>query len=66
MSKKDYKIIAEAIWRSGYIKDSNKIRQEAKESMRRLIVNDLIGSLKQDNPRFDRDKFTEACGLSIK
>ena len=63
MTKKDYIVIAAAIWRSGYIKDKNAVRQQARESMRRLIINDLIGTLKKDNPKFDAQRFIKACGL---
>jgi len=63
MTKKDYELIAQSIWRSGYMKDKNKVRQEAKEAMRRLIANDLCGSLANENPRFDRTRFLEACGI---
>ena len=63
MTKKDYIIIASAIWRSGMIKDKNKVRQQAREDMRRLIAHDLCGELKGDNPRFDADKFLEACNV---
>lgn len=63
MTKKDYELIAESIWRSGYIKDKNKIKQEARESMRRLITNDLSASLKHDNQNFDINKFMGACGF---
>jgi len=63
MTKKDYELIAESIWRSGYMVDKNKIRQEAKESMRRLIANDLAGSFSGDNPRFDKKNFLTACNI---
>ena len=63
MTKKDYIIIASAIWRSGMIKDKNKVRQQAREDMRRLIAHGLCGELKGDNPRFDADKFLEACNV---
>ena len=62
MTRKDYELIAKSIWRSGYIKDKNKIKQEAGEKMQRLIANDLIGSLK-DDPNFDKKRFLTACGL---
>ena len=62
MTKKDYELIAMSIWRSGVITDNNKIRQNAKENMRRLIAHDLIGSLKH-NANFDEDKFLKACDL---
>lgn len=63
MTKEDYKLIAESIWRSGYIKDKNKVRQEAKEKMRHLIATDLATSLEKDNPLFVRSQFMEACGF---
>ncbi len=62
MTKKDYNLIAESIWRASFIKDKSKVRQQAKEDMRRLIVIDLASSLKNDNPRFDKHKFEMACG----
>jgi hypothetical protein len=64
MTKKDYVLIAESIWRSGYIKDKNKVRQEAKEDIRRLIAIDLASNLQQENPKFDRKKFMDACNIS--
>ncbi len=63
MTKKDYELIAQSIWRSGYVRDKNKIRQEAKESMRRLIVIDLCASLANENTKFNKEKFMEACRL---
>ncbi len=63
MTKKDYELIAQSIWRSGYIKDNNKIRQEAREKMRHLIAIDIASSLKNENPRFDQSKFYKACGI---
>lgn len=62
MTTKDYELIAESIWRSGYIPDKNKVRQEARERMRRLIAVDLAAGLAKDNPFwFDRDKFLKDC-----
>lgn len=63
MTKKDYELIAMSIWRSGFIIDKNKVRQQAKQDIRRLIMNDLIAGLKNDNPNFDADKFMKACGI---
>lgn len=64
MTKECIKLIAESIWRSGFIKDKNKVRQQAKEDMRRLIANDLAGSLKNENKNFNKDKFLSNCGIS--
>lgn len=63
MTKKDYILIAQSVWRSGYVKDKNAVRQLAKEAMRRLIAIDLATSLQADNPDFNRTKFMEACGV---
>lgn len=62
MTKKDYELIAGAIWRSGTIPDKNKMRQLAREKMRRLITIDLAASLSHDNPKFNQAKFFQACG----
>ena len=63
MTRKDYKLIAAALWRAGYLEDKNKIRQKAREDMRRLIAINLATDLKEENPRFDRSRFMEAAGL---
>lgn len=67
MTKKDYELIAGAIRRSGQANCSalerNQVRRQAKENMRRLIVSDLVGTLKHDNPRFDEERFLKACGV---
>lgn len=63
MTKKDYIIVARSIWRSGMIQDKNKVRQQAREDMRRLIAHDLCGEMKADNPKFDANKFLKACNV---
>lgn len=63
MIKADFDLIAGSIWRSGFIPDKNKVRQTAKEKMRRLIAIDLASSIKHINPDFDRSSFMIACGL---
>jgi len=65
MTKKDYKIIATAIWRTGFIEDKNQVRQQAKTDARRLIVSNLIADLKEENFCFDVKKFRKACGFAI-
>lgn len=64
MTQQDYKLIAESIWRSGYIKDKNQVRQRAKESMRLLIAVDIAASLKHVDPEFDREEFLAACRVT--
>ena len=56
----NYKLIAKSIWRSGFIKDKNKIRQEAKEKMRRLIAYDLSANLINES---DKEEFLKACNV---
>ena len=63
MTKKDFDLIAMSIWRSGAIADKNKVRQEAREKMRRLIALDLASSLENENPNFDVYNFMNICGL---
>ncbi len=69
MKIKDYELIAGAIHRSGMalsIKDNNKVKQQARNEMKELIVADLGGTLKNDNPLFDKYKFYGACGVTTK
>jgi len=56
----NYKIIAESIWRSGYIKDKNKVRQEAREKMRRLIALDISSFIEDEK---ERAEFLKNCSL---
>jgi hypothetical protein len=65
MTAKDYELIAEGVWRSGYIKDGNKIRQEARERMRRLIACDLASNFANKDREFDKEKFLKDCGIYI-
>ena len=62
MTKKDYHNIAKAIWQSGYLKDHNKVREQAKEQMRRLIASNIIGDY-MHKANFDEAKFLQDCGL---
>ena len=65
MATIDSDAIARSIWRSGYVKDKNKVRQEAKEKMRHLIAVDISSELKKDNPQFDTVKFLKDCGFFV-
>ena len=55
MTKKDYKLIAEAI-RAAYL------NQESRKS----VVAELGVRLSKDNPRFNYDAFKEACNPEVK
>lgn len=63
MTKKHYEIVAGSIYRSGIIADKNKIRQEAREKMRRLIAIDICANLAHNDDKFNKDKFLKECGL---
>lgn len=57
MTKKDYELIASA-FRYG-----NTI--PANENQLYWIVDLLATKLLKDNPRFDRNKFLQACGIEV-
>ena len=56
-------LIAKSIWRAGFIKDKNKIRQQSRESMRKLIANQFIGYFRGSND-FNENEFLKQCGIS--
>ncbi len=64
MTKKDYELIATAIWRAGAVPSKNKAKQAEREAIRRLITINLAVELRQDNPRFDSAIFSKACGYT--
>lgn len=43
--------------------ESRKQLRAGADIARHQIANDLIDYFAKDNPRFDRDKFLETCGL---
>lgn len=55
MTKKDYELIAEVIFRQ------NK-RYPYYNALRIELVNELADALKEDNDRFDKKRFLSACG----
>jgi hypothetical protein len=54
MTRKDYKLIAEAFALFNYLH----------QPTRHYIANALADRLENDNPRFDRTRFIEACVLT--
>ena len=56
MSKKDYVGIAKIIK-----ENSTRTRKQGGILYKFLVMSDLIDMFKGDNPRFDEDKFFEAC-----
>lgn len=65
MTRKDYKLIAEGIREEVmYIEFNEKLlRPDIQMSGIRRVVVSLCASLRNDNPRFDSNKFMQACGL---
>jgi hypothetical protein len=60
MTKKDYCLIASAISRARW--NVSQCNQTPTESIDTLVVY-LATMLKQDNPRFNEDKFKKACKI---
>lgn len=67
MTKKDYQLIAGAIYRTKSVTDieANTIKRDAKHAALRLLVSDLSTTLAHENDKFDRDRFVEACGVAL-
>lgn len=61
MTNNDIEQVAKSIWRSGYIKDKNKVRQQAKEDMRRLIAGDFSANLPDKK---QKEVFMRMCGFN--
>ena len=56
MTKKHFEAIAKAI-------KEEQTAVAVREDVRRAIANKLADVFKQDNPRFDRDRFMKAAGF---
>jgi len=57
MTRKDYVMLAEVINRSATASTESSFIDFAR------MAEDLATELKNDNPRFDRDRFLTACGV---
>lgn len=64
MNQKEYQLIGGAIHRSGMANslNKNKVKRDAAEKMRQLIISDLTATLAHEYPNFDKAKFEETCG----
>jgi hypothetical protein len=62
MTRKDYVLIAEVI--KTQIELSLKFEEEESRAGAQNIAYDLASKLSQDNPRFDRGRFLQACGVN--
>jgi|DEB0MinimDraft_3_1074331.scaffolds.fasta_scaffold13059_5 hypothetical protein len=62
MSRKDYELIARAIYGS-LIQSGSLESQDKYADQHRLTARHVANALERTNPRFDRDRFIEACGV---
>ena len=61
MTRKDYEAIASVV---SYVGDMHQHEQE-KYSVVAMLAEGLADTLAEDNARFDRSRFLEACGFGI-
>ena len=59
MTRKDYVLIAEAIKAATEAMPKDYLQRNGAY----LAANEISHRLQQDNPRFERKRFLEACGL---
>lgn len=65
MTKKDYekiaKVLAKRITVTGEFSRAyqNEVREQVK-----YVASDLADTFAEDNPKFDRERFLKACGVS--
>jgi len=57
MTRKDYELIAEVF------SDHNRRYGRRTAAVADELAEDMADALKEDNPRFDRERFLKACGL---
>ena len=62
MTRKDYEAMAEDM-RHSWERWSEESEQEIAKKVLRAFVDNFEEYLAEDNSRFDRSKFREACGL---
>lgn len=64
MSRKDYEILAKAIYgsliQSGSLDWQDRFIEQHKVTARHVAI-----ALERTNPRFDREKFMKACGVVV-
>lgn len=63
MTKKDYELIASALLVVSCFNDNGD--DEFPQVMKDKIANKLAEALASKNPRFQKDKFLQACGVEI-
>lgn len=65
MTRKDYVLIADAIKHSAdQLPEQFKYEfSHVSETVYRTVISRLSAALKAENPQFDADRFSKACGL---
>ncbi len=63
MTRKDYILIAEAVRDSLTDPEFGLVWPERERTAIGLLAHQIAHRLRQDNPRFDMDRFIDACGL---
>lgn len=56
MTKKDYELIAGVL---------NFRKKQINERVYKLLIADFINTLASKNPRFNKEKFLQACGVEV-
>jgi hypothetical protein len=64
MTKKDYEVIAKAIYWS-LIQSSKLEWQDHYIDQFRMTARHVANALERENPRFNRDLFMQACGVGV-
>jgi hypothetical protein len=65
MTKKDYQLIAKSIYtiNNKYLNDGQAFNKYLMMDLLEEVAKELADSMITNNPRFNRSKFLEACGL---
>jgi hypothetical protein len=63
MTRKDYKLLARALWGSAFVNDSMMTAVELDYAKQQWLttVRHIADALAKDSPRFDRSTFETAC-----
>lgn len=62
MTRKDYELIAKAIYGS-LIQSKSLDWQDLYAEQHRITARHIANALERTNPRFDRERFLTACGV---
>ncbi len=63
MTRKDYELLASAISVNYEFAVKHRKEQPTPDFVIELLTQTLASVLKEDNPKFDKEKFFKACGM---